>query len=460
MTDRVLFPFQQEDLHAWLFETPEPRILWNCNQTGLGKTVDAIVCGRESSAKRILVVTLGSTRSQWASEFTNWWPNRATPAVFTTGFHRKSLSKKRRAQIELDLLNDTHIVSWQLLPKLLAKVNARRLPLYDYVVVEEFHRYTDWWSTTFQALVTLRRQNPKADWKLISGTPINNDPLRSWPWLKLSEPKKWGELRGSESVPHLFRRTYGQARQNEYAYSGVTYTGVNQDMLPKFQAAVAHLIRRKTVNDVKLDLPPFRPVLRYYDAESSLGDAVTDWLSEHPGEPCCIFTYNHEPLNVIVEALINAELPFVRIMPSDNDQTRAELARRALSLRIPLLSTTGLIGTGVDYLTEFPCFLLAQPTRDANAFQQLIGRFCRISSTSPAARVGYLLYKAGEGWATQRGLLDAFEQSTGIVSATPLAQAAVSALREKDNDSFLAALRQLGQELACSMGAEGTETDE
>ena len=465
----ALLPFQQEDLDTWV-SLPRPRTLWNCNDMSLGKTVDAVCCARACDYARILVVAPKSMRPEWQAAFARWWPEREQAAEIDKGFTRKSMSEPERFRLQAKLENPTHIVSPELLPKLvgLHQIEAAAAPgeyttlhPYDYVVFDEFHECRSFWSKQFQALLALRALYPMADLKPLSGTPMGADPLKAWSWLKLSEPKKWGTLKGAEEVPFVFRKMYGERKESEYAYSGFSYSGVNKDKLPQFREVTRHLIRRRTVAEVGLQLPAMRFEIKRYAMDTNPEAAAAEWAARAVGEqPVAVFTHNIDPLDRIEGELQALKVPYVRIYQEQSTPERAALVGQAIRTNAAILATTGLVSTGVNYLADIRTWLLAQPCENPVEIQQLAKRFTRLSSKDKLPRVGYLLYREGEEFSAQKALAKRLQTDKALVSQSAESQELERIIDGRSGQTLLDTLRLLGRSYAAHAADDDEEEDD
>lgn len=457
----TLFKFQAEDLAHWN-SLKAPRSFINANEVGLGKSIDAIVCGVAQNYARILVVSLASTRAEWKAHFEKWWPEREPAAEINKGFARKSNTLNECFRLQAKLENPTHIVSPQLLPKLLELHRTGELPAYDYIVVDEFHRMQSWHSAAFQALWEFRKLYSEADFKMLSGTPLNSDPLRAWPVLKLLEPSKWGNIKGREMIPFQFRRMYGEEKPDDYAFSGFSYSGVNQARLPAYKAAVAHLIRRKTVAEVGVQLPPMRFEVKRYPEGDLPEDAAADWAeSVYEQQSVAIFTHNIANMDAIQAALVERKVPHVRIYQEQSVAERKTIVEEALAgSGCVVLATTGLVSTGVNYLANLRTWMLAQPSENPTEIQQLAGRFARLSSKDRTPRIGYLLYQEGEEFSAQKALEKKLKLGKQLVSATDNANALESTLAGRSAVSILDSLRALGRQYQAHAADDDESEDE
>jgi len=444
-----LFPYQAQDIEAWV-ALPRPRALWNCSEMGTGKTVDGVVCARVCNYDHILVVASKSTRPQWSATFAKWWPEREPAAEIDRGFTRKSMSGPERFRLQAILDNRTHICSPELLAKLVALHETGELAPYDYIVFDEFHEYRSYWSATFQAMLKLRRMYPQADLKPLSGTPMGSDPLGAWPWLKLSEPAKWGALRKGESAPFRFRQMWGIQQESDYAFSGFSYSGVNLERLPAFAALVKHLIRRRTTREIGLQLPPMRFEIHRYGVMEHPEEAAAQWArSAVQYEPVALFTHNIAWMDRLAGALSQLDTPFVRLFQEHSYVERVALVKQAFDVRgTVILATTGLVSTGVDYMADIHTWMLAQPSENQVEIQQLARRFVRISSKDHHPRIGYLLYREGDEFAAQKALSTKLLTDKGIVAQSEDSAALEQVLQGNAEETFLATLRKLGRELA------------
>lgn len=458
-----LYPFQEADLNAWL-ALKAPRILINANSLALGKTVDGVVCAKACNYSRILVICAAGMRPEWEAEFARWWPERTPAAVIDKGFARKTLSEPERFRLQAKLDNPTHVVSIDLLPKLVqlhTTCEPGDLAPYNYVIFDELHQLRSYWSKAFQALVTLRELYRGADWKLLSGTPMGSDPLRAWPWLELCEPGKWCALRPNEEIPFRFKQRYGKKTPSDYAFSGFTYSGVNESTLPHFAGRVAHLIRRVTPAQVGIQLPGMRFEIKRYPLGDTAARAAADWAAVALQEQAvAIFTLNHAPMAEIEAELLAQNLPYVRLYDHHTRPERVALVQQGLAERSVILATHGLVSTGVNYLADIHVWMLAQPTQNHVELQQLSGRFKRLSSKDSLPRVGYLLYQEGEEFSAQKLLIERLKTDKAILAPGADAEALEGLMEGRSKLSFLESLKLLGRTMQYATDDDDDAGDE
>ena len=463
-----LKPYQQSDLDRWM-ELPSPRVLWDCSEMGLGKSVSAVVAGKACNHSRILVVSPKAMRLEWQAEFTKWWPEREMPAELSKGFARKATSRPEKARLAAKLANPIHIISPELLPKLVALHRAgaasaygQILP-YDYCIFDEFHEFRSWFSLVIKAMVMLRTMYPEMELRCLSGTPLGSDPLRAWAWLKVSEPHKWGTLKKGEQIPLQFRKLYGERQESDYAFSGYTYAGVNKERLPQFKASISHLIMRHTARELGDQLPETRFELKRYSAEISAAHATADWAQAAiQTEAVAIFTRNLEPLNDIEAELRLRRISFVRIEEYHTRNERVALVESArregpYGYKV-ILGTTGLMSTGVNYLANIRLWMLAQPSENPVEIQQLSKRFSRLSSEDKLPRTGYLLYREGDEFEAQKMLAKRLKTDNALIVPSKDALELERILEGRSKSSLLDTLAVLGQ--AMMMAGDDEEEDD
>lgn len=407
-------------------------------------------------------------RPEWQATLRLWWPDRPDSAEITKGFFRKTMSVPEHIRAQAAVENPTHIVSFGLLRSLLKLHRLGQevgcpVGAYDYIVVDEFHEYQDWNCDVIQALWELRQLYPRADLKLLSGTPVGNQPLRLWPWLKLCEPKKWGKPSSkSDPIPFIFRKTYGQERENAHAFSGFTYSGVNEDRLPQFKASVAHLIRRRTIKEVGLQLPPMRFEIKRFPSDGTPAAAVADWCEQlrSQGHVPAVFTHNLLPMEDIETELRSRGIPYGRLYQEHSRAERVAIVKQCQASGDVLLATTRLVSTGVNYLSDFKFWMLAQPNENPTEVQQLARRFSRMSSKDKEMRIGFLLYREGEEFSAQQALSGKLRQRRGIINASADAQDLEDVLTENSNQTFIDTLKMLGRTYIDIDAEESEEAEE
>lgn len=455
----VLKPIQVADLNAWL-ALPRPRVLWNNNAPGLGKTVDGIVCWRDCGYARVLIICLASSRQNWLEHADAWYPEHPTLALIEEGINRKNRSKPAQARAEATLTAAGHVVSYELLPQLLSALKARGSlrDFYDYIIIDEFHTVKNRHAACFKAIHEIRQLCPKADLKPLSGTPAGNDPLRMWPWLDLSEPGKWhGRAYGKSLFPRPFGAMYGNALESEYAFSGTIYRGVREDRLPLFRHRISRLVRRSTLADAGIHVPYSIKAIQYIEALGAPAAAV-DWLAQRPDCTVVVCTHNIDNIHAIASEAARRGVAFMLLADGDPPKARQEKCRQALAQRIPVLTTTGLISTGINFLADVHEWLLAQPSKDIDEVEQLTGRFLRLSSEDAQPRTGYLLYDSATAYAAKLALNERLRIAHALQKATAIGTELQAATGQNQVD-LLSILEQLGAELA-AFGADDDSADD
>jgi hypothetical protein len=149
------------------------------------------------------------------------------------------------------------------------------------------------------------------------------------------------------------------------------------------------------------------------------------------------------------------------VLLSDEDAPRAREAKiaGALGLNLPILTTTGLISTGINYLADVHEWLLAQPSKDIDEVEQLTGRFLRISSEDAQPRTGYLLYDSATAFAAKLALNNRLRVAHALQKASQTGAALESATGESQSD-LLNMLEQLGAELAMFGGEDDSDDND
>jgi hypothetical protein len=173
-----LYPYQREGMLHLAFTG---RALL-ADEMGLGKTIQAIAaCAllhRLGEARRVLVVTPASLKTEWEEQIT-----RFTPLPLQIVFGNKA--QRLRAY---DTAPFFTLVNYEQMLADALDVNARLRP--DIVVLDEAQRIKNWASKTAQAVKRLRSRHAF----VLTGTPIENRLDELYSIVSFLDPKLFGPL--------------------------------------------------------------------------------------------------------------------------------------------------------------------------------------------------------------------------------------------------------------------------
>lgn len=391
-----LYPFQERNVERFLAE-PLPRRLWVLDETGLGKSVTAIIAAKAMQAHTVLVVTMGMVRPGWLERFAEWWPERASEVgSITMGRDRKGLSKPAIERLAVAYNAPIQVVSYDLLPNVIQTG-------WDLIVLDEIHEHVNAASQTSKALRNLFAQCPGAAKLGLTATLLSAEPLNAWNLLQLYWPEEmrpWGQTRADGSPPYKFCNVFAQRVENEW---GTAWEGVN----PTNAAGFAKLINKHAVRTLRSEvadlLPPVdcQPLIVESKNKKTDAQIALDWVDTAAKESSHIslFTYFRESAGYYAGQLRN--LPrykntLVSLITGNMtpEQRHKEIAKLRAAARGILVGTIDALGTGIT-LTAFKQYLLTEITTDANKLVQVIGRYSRLDSDGHTPSRGFVLLREG-----------------------------------------------------------------
>uniref|UniRef100_A0A6M3J1J6 Putative helicase n=1 Tax=viral metagenome TaxID=1070528 RepID=A0A6M3J1J6_9ZZZZ len=204
-----------------------------CDETGLGKTAQAIV-GVEASTNHscVLVVCLKTLQLWWQAEYERWSVEHLPVVVLESSTRNQQLPDPNMFE------------GWLV-------VNYRQLLLtpqlysihWDYVVYDEGHTLCNRKTKTYQAAQKLRTRRSV----VVSATPYGNNPAEVWALLHLLAAHKWSSY-------WRFYEMYVNYKENPFG--GREILGVRNDHLLRRDLAPVMIRRRKV--DVYPQLPEKR----------------------------------------------------------------------------------------------------------------------------------------------------------------------------------------------------------
>jgi hypothetical protein len=219
-----LYPYQREGMLHLAFTG---RALL-ADEMGLGKTIQAIAaCAllhRLGEARRVLVVTPASLKTEWEEQIT-----RFTPLPLQIVFGNKA--QRLRAY---DTAPFFTLVNYEQMLADALDVNARLRP--DIVVLDEAQRIKNWASKTAQAVKRLRSRHAF----VLTGTPIENRLDELYSIVSFLDPKLFGPL---FRFNREFYRLDDRGRPEAYL------------QLQKVHDRIRPIMLRRRKSDVEKELP-------------------------------------------------------------------------------------------------------------------------------------------------------------------------------------------------------------
>ena len=305
-----LFPYQAEG--AGYLSARERAGLFD--EMGVGKTAQAIGALDRVAAQRIIVVCPAAVREVWAGEFKK----------FST--YRRRIIKGRTVSdlgVWLKGKADVLLLSYEMAAKWAPKIEG---DLFDALVFDEAHYLKNPAAARTRAMLGTHCDGLKgmARWAsrvwFLSGTPIPNDPVDIWPWMRFV---------GATTLTLT-------AFTNRYFKSSMGAFSARQTPRDDMVGELRHLIRqhslRRTKDEAGLQIPPIWLTTQTVDGDTA---EIRDLLRQWPGLE-----------GAILEAIEQGGLSFIE----------------AQHIAVPLAGHPELAGQIVgDLLRGDPRLLQAQP---------------------------------------------------------------------------------------------------
>lgn len=328
-----LFPYQREGSdylanleRAGLFDEP-----------GIGKTAQTIGALDRVAAQRIIVVCPAAVREVWVGEFKK----------FST--YRRRIIKGRSISdlgVWLKGKADVLLLSYEMAAKWAPKIEG---DLFDALVFDEAHYLKNPAAARTRAMLGTQCDGRKglARWAsrvwFLSGTPIPNDPVDIWPWMRFV---------GATTLTLT-------AFTNRYFKSSMGAFSARQTPRDDMVGELRHLIRqhslRRTKEEAGLQIPPIWLTTQTVDGDTA---EIRDLLRQWPGLEGAILEAIEQGGLSFIEAQHIATLrrlvgeakapAFVKLMEEELDNGLEKVVimgvhKRALSLVAEGLARFGVV---------------------------------------------------------------------------------------------------------------------
>jgi SNF2 family DNA or RNA helicase len=228
------------------------------DEPGLGKTAQAIMALDFIKAKRVIVVAPAAVREVWLGEFKKFATQKRRVA---RGKDIDDLARFTRGKI------DVLIVSYEMAAKWSKTLEG---DFYDVIIFDESH-----YLKSHDANRTKRMLGARCDgmgglarWAarvwFLTGTPVPNDPLDCWPFLRFSRATGLGIT---------------QFKQRYFRQAGMRLAP-RKELLPEIRHALNSVSIRRTKQGVGLQLPPIWLTTQMVDGQT---DEIRRIIAGHPG---------------------------------------------------------------------------------------------------------------------------------------------------------------------------------
>lgn len=229
-----LFPYQEEGA-AFLAKHERCGLF---DEPGVGKTAQAIRACDLVGAMRIVIVCPAAVRQVWMSELKKF-----------ARVPRKILKGRDVHDLNLFLKGKCHvlIISYEMATRWAKKLEG---DLIEVVILDEGHYAKSPTSLRTRALYGARCDGEGGFCRMaahvwvLTGTPMPNDPIDIWPWLRF--------VGGTNMNLRPFTDRYFRVRAGTYGSKQTP----RQEFVPELRQAIAALSLRRTKEQAGLQLPP------------------------------------------------------------------------------------------------------------------------------------------------------------------------------------------------------------
>lgn len=218
---------------------------------GVGKTAQAIGALDRCGAKRIIVVCPAAVREVWRGEFKKF---STVPRRILKGRSVDDLGLFLRGRVDVLLLSYEMAVNWA--PRLTGE-------FIDVLVLDESHYLKNGDVARTRALLGKEcdGKGGLAAWALrtwwLSGTPIPNDPLDIWTFLRF--------CRATPLARQTFKNRYFRSRPRAFSSSQEPL----EKMVPELRQAIKSCSLRRTKEQAGLQLPPIWLTTQTVDGDTA-----------------------------------------------------------------------------------------------------------------------------------------------------------------------------------------------
>ena len=245
----VLYPFQRDGVE-WLRSLDavgDGRGGILADSMGLGKTLQTLVAAHEMQLRRVLVITLNSTRVVWSQALDKWFPNTDYIVI-----DANDMTQEIR---EHAIRDDTRMFCIMNYTMMRTNLAALERVHWDLVVFDEAHELSNRKSITHQASRRVTRKSATDRVWYCTGTPVQNHVQEYWPLLRPIVPgfgSYWQfahkYLDVEEVIHKRTRQVIGHTVKNP--------TDPNDERVREFVETIRPYVLRRTKQQVYPDLPP------------------------------------------------------------------------------------------------------------------------------------------------------------------------------------------------------------
>jgi DNA repair protein RadD len=256
----------------------------------------------------------------------------------------------------------------------------------DVGVIQANHFQTDWSQPIQIASVQtlMRRKIPQADVVVVDEAHRFFDFYAKW-MGHTDHSGKWHGPEEWEKVPFIGMSATPWTRGLGRYYDDLLIPTTTSELIEQ-----GYLSPFRVFAPSHPDLSKVRTVAGDYH-EGDLSDVMSDrtlvadvvdtWLSRGEGRPTLCFGVDRAHAKHLQVKFEDAGVPTAYVDAYTDSQERGEIARAFASGAIKIVCNVGVLTTGVDW--DVRCIILARPTKSQMLFVQIIGRGLRIADDHP-----------------------------------------------------------------------------
>ena len=443
----------QADAVSLALSYPLPRWLF-ADDTGIGKSVQAIACCQSLASQKILVVCPAGVRVDWKEKFEKYWPERAEDV----GVIWASKDRSGIGEHKLSLLKRAYSAPIQIVnPELIDLLEHEQ---WDAIVVDEAHMFKNPRSKPSGSLRPILRANPDAAVFALTATPMADRPLDAWNILDLLWPERFGRMQKNGNGSYEFKSRYLRSSRNSEGFE--VFEGVKHEEELQMRLAAVSSRHSKTDPEVAKHLPPFDiSLLRippptdrsdfgfsvrsredlerslYAFGSEKLGPAA-EWArgALETSDHVCLMTHRrglakelHGKLLGLSEEL-GVSVTYIDGSMAANE--RAESIRRSKAANKSILvCTMQSCGIGID-LTFCKRALIAELSYRFDVVVQAAGRFSRITGSPVPSSLEIMLLEGTADEIVADRLLDKITDISSVMKSGMGEKLLSNALEDSD----------------------------
>jgi len=223
------------------------------DEMGCGKSLCAIFAAKELPTKRVLIVCPNAVKLHWVRDITKWLGDSVQSLLCEKTSKRRVVMPGTKPTMKMlpenaakgDFPDATalfFIINYDILH---AWTGAGDLPPVDMVIFDEIHYLQSSRSRRSVAAKAIR-----AKWRVgLTGTPLTNRPRDLWNVVDTLTPGRFGDF-------FAYCKRYCGAFQEQVTPEKLVWNFDGKSNMQELQKRLQHFMLRRTVEEVKMQLPP------------------------------------------------------------------------------------------------------------------------------------------------------------------------------------------------------------